>query len=479
MGSVMVVDDKELMRDSVGTVLARRGHRVIAAPGGREALTRLAERGVDAVVTDLQMPGMDGLELLAEIRRIDESLPVVFMTAYGTVETAVRALKAGAFDYVTKPFTGDELALTVERAIEHVRLLRENQLLRVVHAPHGAPDAAGRLVGDSHCMLQLQEELKRLAESNGTVLIAGESGTGKEVAARFVHAHSPRRSAPFLAVNCAALSPALLESELFGHEKGSFTGADRLRKGRFELADGGTLLLDEVSEIPPELQAKLLRVLQERCFERVGSSHPIKVDVRVIATTNRDLRREVEAGNFRGDLYFRLDVLPVRMPALRERLDDVPQLAEHFLEAVARREGRPRRRLSPDAAELLRSYAWPGNVRELCNVCERAAVLASEEMIPARLLAPWIGLPPHLNGNSARNALVPQESAAVEVLPGGLPICDGTITLETLERDVILRTLERHRGHRERSARALGIGVRTLGLKLRRWKDEGRIAPTV
>lgn len=472
MGSVMVVDDKELMRDSVGTVLARRGHRVVAVPGGPQALDRLADRGVDVVVTDLQMPGMDGLELLGAIRELDESLPVIFMTAYGTVETAVRALKNGAFDYVTKPFTGDELSLTVERAIEHVRLLRENQLLKVVHGPATPVDAGPPLLGESRAMNELRDELRRIAESQGTVLIAGESGTGKEVAARFVHVHSPRRSAPFLAVNCAALTPSLLESELFGHEKGSFTGADRLRKGRFELADGGTLLLDEVSEIPPELQAKLLRVLQERSFERVGSSHPIRVDVRVIATTNRDLQREVDAGRFRRDLYFRLDVLPVAMPALRERLDDVPALAAHFLENVAKREGRPRRRLSDAAAELLRRYAWPGNVRELCNVCERAAVLSSDEAIPAELVAPWLSRMQAVNGTaSSSNGHATNGSE--------LPVCDGTITLESLERDVILRTLESHRGHRERSARALGIGVRTLGLKLRRWKDEGRIAPTV
>lgn len=471
MGCVMVVDDKELMRDSVGTVLARRGHRIVAVSGGHAALARLSERGIDAVVTDLQMPEMDGLELLAEIRRQDETLPVIFMTAYGTVETAVRALKNGAFDYVTKPFTGDELALTVERAIEHVRLQRENQLLRVVHGSPSAVDNAIPLIGESRVMENLRDELRRIAESNGTVLIAGESGTGKEVAARFVHTHSPRRSAPFLAVNCAALSPSLLESELFGHEKGAFTGADRLRKGRFELADGGTLLLDEVSEIPPELQAKLLRVLQERCFERVGSSHPIKVDVRVIATTNRDLRPEVEMGRFRSDLYFRLNVLPILMPPLRDRLDDVAALAAHFLATVSRREGRPLHRLSEEAAQLLRGYSWPGNVRELCNVCERAAVLASTEAIPRELMASWIGAPSSSNGAAHVGA---SESDGVATL-----VCDGTVTLETLERDVILRTLEIHRGHRERSARALGIGVRTLGLKLRRWKDEGRIAASI
>ena len=480
MGRVIVVDDKELMRDSVGTILARRGHTVVAAAGGRQALARIAEKSPDAVVTDLQMPEMSGLELLEEIRRLDDGVPVIFMTAFGTVETAVKAMKLGAFDYVTKPFTGDELSLTVDRAVDHARLLRENQVLRATAGPGPGNDSdAMPMLGGSRAMETLRQDLLRIAESAGTVLIDGESGTGKEVAARFVHAHSARRAAPFLAVNCAALSPSLLESELFGHERGAFTGADKMRKGRFELADGGTLLLDEVTEIPPELQAKLLRVLQERSFERVGSSQAIRVDVRVIATTNRSLATEVERGRFRGDLYFRLNVLPVSVPALRQRAEDVPALAEHFLAAVARREGRVPRRLSEDAASLLRRYPWPGNVRELCNICERAAVLASGDVVEASLLAPWLGGAPLVVHGSAANG-----AGGIRVDGGAAPapapiVCDGTMTLETLEREVILSTLERHRGHRERSARALGIGVRTLGLKLKRWKEEGRIAASV
>ena len=302
MGRILVVDDKELMRDSVAAILSRKGHLVVTASDGASALTRILDKRPECVVTDLQMPGMNGLELLAEIRKIDAELPVVFMTAFGSVETAVEAMKLGAFDYVTKPFSGDELSISTERALEHARLLRENQVLRANAAPQTRRAQSHRMIGSGPVMEALKANLAPIAASHGTALITGESGTGKEVAARAIHESSPRASGPFLAINCAALSTSLLESELFGHEKGAFTGADRLRKGRFELADGGTLLLDEISEIPPELQAKLLRVLQEKSFERVGSSVPQRADVRIVATTNRDLVREVDAGSFRSDL---------------------------------------------------------------------------------------------------------------------------------------------------------------------------------
>lgn len=504
MGKVLVVDDKELMRDSVAAILSRKGHAVVTAPDARGALARIADRRPECVVTDLQMPGMNGLELLEEIRRIDAELPVVFMTAFGSVETAVDAMRKGAFDYVTKPFSGDELSISVERALEHARILRENQVLRAVATPQTRRAQTHRMIGSGAAMEELRARLAPISSSHGTVLITGESGTGKEVAARFIHENSPRASGPFLAINCAALSSALLESELFGHEKGAFTGADRLRKGRFELADGGTLLLDEISEIPPDLQAKLLRVLQEKSFERVGSSVSQKADVRILATTNRDLSREVDAGRFRGDLFFRLNVLPIRMPALRERLGDVSELAEHFLGLVADREGGRRKRLSKDALALFEQYAWPGNVRELQNLCERAAVLASGETIPAELVAPWLvaqasggdasvgavgGVHARLASrpaeapiietfSDAANALIGVPSAAVASGDGtGLPslVCDGALTLDEIERRSIVATLERNRGHRQKSAKALGIGVRTLGLKLKKWKDESLV----
>jgi len=479
MAKILVVDDKEMMRDSVATILGRKGHAVIGAHDGETALAKLAEKKPAVVVTDLQMPGMSGIELLAAIRRIDEDLPVVLMTAYATIETAVEAMREGAFDYVTKPFSGDELMIAVDRAIEHGRLRTENQVLRAAVTPE--PPAAGSddMIGDGAAMTEVRERLGRIADSHGTVLINGESGTGKEVAARAIHAASPRREAPFLAINCAALSASLLESELFGHEKGAFTGADRLRKGRFELADGGTLLLDEISEIPPELQAKLLRVLQERSFERVGSSTTQTVDVRVIATTNRDLEAEVDAGRFRGDLFFRLNVLPIEMPALRDRVEDIESLSSHFLRAVAAREGRSARSLDPDAVSVLERYGWPGNVRELQNICERASVLAATDEIPGSLIAPWLaaGADPSTaiggvqSGLSASTTEVKQGDQAMGTAQTWLA-CDGELTLADIERETIVATLRRNGGHRQRSAKALGIGVRTLGLKLKKWKED-------
>jgi two-component system, NtrC family, response regulator HydG len=479
MSRILVVDDKELMRDSVATTLARKGHTVTAASSGKMALAKMAERQPDVIITDLQMPEMSGLDLLEEIRKFDEQLPVIFMTAFGTVETAVAAMKKGAFDYITKPFSGDELVMAAERAMEHGRLVKENQILKASSSSSGSGSDEGKhaMIGEGPAMKGLRSTMSRLADSHGTVLISGESGVGKEIAARWVHGHSPRSTMPFLAINCAALSTNLLESELFGHEKGAFTGADRLRKGRFELADGGTLLLDEISEISPEIQAKLLRVLQERAFERVGSSSSRTVDVRVVATTNRDLPECVSRGTFRQDLYYRLNVLPLHLPPLRERLDDVPELVTHFLSRVARREGRPVMSVSPEAMRLLCEYPWPGNVRELQNICERAAVLmAGSACIEAPLIAPWLvatGVPKPESPSGRGPALI-------EVMPSaGDIVCDGSMTLEEIERRTILATLQVHKGHRVRSAKALGIGVRTLGLKLKRWKELSIVAESV
>ncbi|MCZ6543685.1 MAG: sigma-54 dependent transcriptional regulator [Planctomycetota bacterium] len=472
MSRILVVDDKEMMRDSVATMLVRQGHSVVAAAGASAALEKIAQRAFDALITDLQMPQMNGLELLKEVRSHDDQLPVIFMTAYGTVETAVAAMKNGAFDYLTKPFTGDELLVTVKRALEHGRLLKENQLLRAAAAPAGARLAqqTHAMIGDGPTMRRLKERLGRIADSHGTVLISGESGTGKEVAARWIHQASPRAGMPFLPINCAALSTSLLESELFGHEKGAFTGADKLRKGRFELADGGTLLLDEISEISPAIQAKLLRVLQERTFERVGSSTSRTVDVRVIATTNRDLPAEIIRGTFRQDLFFRLNVLPVVMPPLRQITEELQQLAGHFLKQVAEREGKPAKSFEPQALELMRHYPWPGNIREVQNICERAAVLTSDEVVKATLIESWLSPPATAIG---------RPSAMIEIGPllGESPpcdgvVCDGKLTLDDVERETIIATLTHNHGHRQRSAAALGIGVRTLGLKLKKWKEQ-------
>lgn len=486
MSTVLVVDDKEMLRDSVAVTLQRAGFSVIAAADGQAALDLAARRRPDAIVTDLKMPGLTGLELIERIREVDDDLPIVLMTAFGTIETAVQAMKLGAFDYITKPFEGDELVVSVKRALEHARLKRENAVLRLAVAqPDGSPARPGpaglagldRIIGESRAIREVKSRLGAIASSHGTVLISGESGTGKEVVARAIHEMSPRAGEPLLAMNCAAMSESLLESELFGHEKGAFTGADRLRKGRFELAHNGTLLLDEVSEVRPQIQAKLLRVLQERAFERVGSSVTIGVDVRVIATTNRRLEDEVGRGEFRQDLFFRLNVLPVHLPALRERIEDVRALAPHFVAGVCSREGRPEKTLTEDALDLLCQYDWPGNVRELQNLCERAVVLTPGSSIEADLIRGWLGHAPaapsrasDLNHLGRQAGAQVNGSARPEVTVRSVAPRDPR-PLAEIEREVIVDTLQRFNGHRQKTARALGIGVRTLGLKLKKWKE--------
>jgi len=452
MARILIVDDQEMMRDSLAATLVREGHEVIAAGDAAAALARLGAPGkFDLLITDLKMPKMTGIELLQEVKKLRPELPVVMMTAFATVATAVEAMKLGAYDYIQKPFDGDEIKLLVDRTLEHARLIKENQALRSIAEQTGPRP----LVGSSSAMAHVKRQIDLVGKSSATVLIRGESGTGKEVVARAIHFASARRERPFLAVNCAALSENLLESELFGHEKGSFTGADRLRRGRFELADGGTLLLDEISEIPASLQAKLLRVLQENTFERVGSSMCQQVDVRVIATSNRDLDAEVRAGNFREDLFYRLNVVPIELPPLRQRIEDVPELCRHFLHQVARRESAAFRHIEPDAVRLLQRYPWPGNVRELQNIVERASVLESEPgIIRAVTIDPWLRTTAVSNG-------------AVHDL-AGKPLAD-------IEKEVILSTLERFRGHRIKTAGALGIGVRTLGMKLKKWKEDGQL----
>ncbi|MBI1336399.1 MAG: response regulator [Phycisphaera sp.] len=469
MTKVLVVDDKQMMRDSVGATLQRAGYTVIAAADGQTALSMLAKHRPAAVVTDLKMPEMNGLDLLAKLRETDNDLPVILMTAFGSVDAAVQAMKLGAYDFIQKPFEGDELVLTLKRAVEHRSLRQENAALRSNAQGYESQHV---LVGRSPAMRHLAQQIQQIAHSQGTVLIAGESGTGKEVVARTIHAHSPRRDRPLLCLNCAALSSSLLESELFGHERGAFTGADHLRKGRFELADGGTLLLDEISEIDIHLQAKLLRVLQERQFERVGSSMTLQIDVRVIATTNRDLSRCVEDGTFRQDLYYRLNVLPIHLPPLRDRIEDVPLLAQHFLAQTAIREGRDAKDFDDEAVAILQDYHWPGNVRELQNICERASVLTRGQTITAGTLQPWLLSPP----SEAQSSELDHEG----FVPHGIvAIQPGPKRLEDFEREQILRTLGRFNGNRRRTAEALGIGVRTLGLKLRKWKDQNLVAQTV
>ena len=384
MARILVADDQEMMRDSLCATLARDGHEVVAATDGAVAVSKLQEARFDLMITDLKMPKITGIELLAEAKKLRPDMPVVLMTAFATVQTAVEAMKLGAYDYIQKPFDGEEIKHLVDRTLEHNRLKLENQALRSMTELN----AARPLVGTSDVMNGIRATIERVATSRATVLIRGESGTGKEVVARAIHAASERAERPMLAVNCAALSEHLLESELFGHEKGAFTGADKLRRGRFELADGGTLLLDEISEIAQSLQAKLLRVLQENAFERVGSSLTQQVDVRVIATTNRDLEKEVAEGRFRRDLFYRLNVVPITVPPLRERATDIPLLAEHFLHLIGRELGQAPKKLSRTAMDALREYAWPGNVRELKNLIERLVILTPAAVIDLPDLPP-------------------------------------------------------------------------------------------
>ncbi len=448
MINIAVVDDQDLIRDSLAQTLSRAGYKVSVFGLATSALDSIKKQTFDLVISDLKMPGMDGVEMLRQLRQMGQDIPVIMMTAYGTVSSAVEAMKLGAFDYIQKPFDPEEIELLVKRAVQDRQVRTENEALR-----RTVSDLCNfrQLVGQSLVIRKLRDQIEKIAPSDATVLVEGESGTGKEMIARAIHSASNRASRPLLCLNCAALSANLLESELFGHEKGAFTGADKLRKGRFELADGGTLLLDEISEIPMTLQAKLLRVLQEKEFERVGSSLTRQVDVRVIATTNRNLWQWVKEGQFREDLYYRLSVLPIYIPPLRERREDISLLAEYFLSRLAGGCGREAGKLDRDVVRLLEGYDWPGNVRELENLIERAWVLSGRDGISRELIEPWLV--------RAR----PQETFSAR--PGHI--------LEDTERELILKTLSQFNGHRAKTAKALGIGLRTLGLKLKRWQEEG------
>ncbi len=449
MAHVCVVDDQAILRDSITATLTREDHRVTAFDDPIEALAQIKQIGFDVILSDLKMPRMDGLALIREVRGMGLDTPIIMMTAYATVSTAVEAMKIGAFDYLQKPFESEALVVLIERALEHTRLRRENEALRI------SVDDLGRrreLVGSSPTMARLREQVSRVAASHSTVLITGESGTGKELVAASIHRQSPRADRPMLCLNCAALSANLLESELFGHERGAFTGADRTRKGRFELADGGTLLLDEISEMGVPLQSKLLRVLQENEFERVGSSVTRRSNVRVIATTNRNLEDWIARNRFRADLFYRLNVLPVQVPPLRQRMEDIPELVGYFLGQASKREGARTITVAPQAMEVLTEYNWPGNVRELENLCHRAATLCPSDVLTADLVEGW------LHGH-ARSS------------DGLAALRDGHM-LEDMERQLIERTLARFNGHRVKSAKALGMGVRTLGMKLKQWREE-------
>jgi len=439
---VLVVDDHPQVRDSMAEALRASGHGVMCCSSAPEALKVLEQEHYDCVVTDLKMPGMNGIELIMQIEQRRWDTQVVMVTAHASVATAVEAMRHGAFDYIEKPFRIDQLNDLVTQAIRHGRLLKQR--------PAGDSAAAAEMIGSGPQMQSLQARIARVAPTPETVLITGESGTGKELVAKAIHAASDRREAPMVSLNCPVLSANLMESELFGHERGAFTGADAPRTGRFEMADGGSILLDEVTEIDLNLQAKLLRVLQEKSFEHVGSCRTVRVNVRVLATTNRDLQAEVAAGRFREDLYFRLAVLPIHVPPLRQRREDVPQLAEYFFQLCAERLQREPCKLEPSAEKLLMQYDWPGNVRELENIITRSSVLNLDGRVTADDLGRW--LIPSSHGHDDN----PPE------VPVGL-------SLQEMERKLIESTLEHFGGHRAKTAEALGIGVRTLSGKLRQY----------
>ncbi|MEW6326379.1 MAG: sigma-54 dependent transcriptional regulator [Thermodesulfobacteriota bacterium] len=381
MESILIVDDEKNYLVVLRELLSEENYEVITAEDAPQALEIFKESDFDLVLTDMKMPNMDGIELLENIRSVNSEIPVIIMTAYATVEKAVEAMKKGAFDYVTKPFQNEELKITVRKAIDLYQLRRENLKLR---QEVSRKYQFGNIIGKSPAMLNIYDMIEKVAATRATVLITGETGTGKELVAKAIHYNSPRKNSAFVSVNCAAIPETLLESELFGHEKGSFTGATAMRKGRFELADGGTIFLDEIAEMPPALQAKLLRALQEMEFERVGGTKTLKIDVRVIAASNKDLKKEVETGNLREDLYYRLNVVHLHLPPLRERPDDIALLAAYFLQKYSQELGKGGLEISPAAMRELYTRSWPGNVRELEHAIERAVILASgREITPA------------------------------------------------------------------------------------------------
>ena len=444
---VLVVDDDRAHRTMLRAVLAGAGYAALEADDGDVALDVVRSEPVDVVLLDLRMPRVGGIEALEAIRSARPDLPVVLMTAYASVDTAVDAMKKGAFDYLTKPVDVDDLRRTLDKALEFHRLEQENRLLR---ERLGERFDFASIIGRSRAMRELFETLALVAPSDATVLITGESGTGKELVANAIHQSSPRRERPFIKVNCAALHENLLESELFGHERGAFTGATAQRKGRFELAHGGTLFLDEIGDMSSATQAKVLRVLQEGEFERLGGTRTLRVDVRVLAATHRDLEAMVAQGAFRQDLYYRLSVVPVRLPPLRERREDIPVLAEHFLRVYAEKNRKEVRGFHPAAMDLLVRHDWPGNVRELQNAVERAVILCLGDRVTPQELPPAL-----------RDA-----GAGPGPGPGPQP---GPRSLKEAERELILRTLEETGGNRTRAARLLGISRQTLLNKLREY----------
>lgn len=467
MAQILVIDDHDSMREGLDLLLRKRGHRSHAAESGARGLEILDEGGIDLVITDLKMAKMDGIEVLAAVKERSPDTEVLVITGYGTIENAVEAMKLGAVDFISKPFSPEEFGVKVDRILrameERRRLERENRTLRVENtnlreALDGAESPRyGDIVGDSPAMARVFRWIDRVAKSDSTVMIYGESGTGKELVARAIHAGSERRDGPFIRVNCGALSEGLLDSELFGHEKGAFTGAEKRRRGRFELADGGTLFLDEVATVAPQTQVRLLRVLQERELERVGGEETIPVDVRIIAASNQPADRLLQEGGFREDLFYRLHVVPLTLPPLRERREDIPTLVAHFLNKLGGRTRSSVRSITPEALHALSEHTWPGNVRELENVVERSLVLCDGEELDLD------SLPPLGNGSLFTDEEDPVLSSEGTDLNG---------IIEGMEARLLRRALDQAGGVKAEAARLLGLKPSALYYKLEKYGIE-------
>ncbi len=448
--TLLIADDDPGLRESLERTLTREGFRVILASDGRGALERLQGGGIDLVVTDLKMPGLTGIEVLRAAKAIAPDVDVILLTAFGTVEEAVKAMKDGAYDFLTKPFRREQLLKLISKALERRDLIEQNRALKKQLEDLRAK---GQVIGSSPAFRRMMTLVEQVADSSATVLIQGESGAGKELVASTIHRSSPRSRGPFVAVNCAALPETLLESELFGYEKGAFTGAAGRKEGRFELADGGTLFLDEVSDLSLVTQPKILRVLQEGEFERLGGTHTIQIDVRIVAATNQDLAEMVRERRFREDLYYRLNVITIRVPPLRERHEDIRVLAQHFLRVYAAKNGRELEGFTGEAIERLEAYAWPGNVRELENLIERSVVLARKDRIEAE------DLPDEIVGVKR-----PPRDAILELI--GTPLGE-------IEQRLLDETLRITGGNKTQAAKLLGIDPRTVSRKLERQEESG------
>ncbi len=456
MHAILIVDDEPNYLVVLSELLRDEGFEVFTAPTGENGLTIVREVDLDMVISDMQMPGMDGMALLEEIKQLDEDLPVLIITAYAEVDKAVKAMQAGAFSYLAKPFSNDELIISINKAVSHRSLLKENIRLRQEIRER---NSFGGMIGKNPRMKQVYELIEKVAPTPASVLITGESGTGKELVAKSIHVNSPREPYPFVTVDCAALTGNLLESELFGHEKGAFSDAASMRKGKFEIADQGSIFLDEVGEIPLALQSRLLRVLQEHSFERVGGTRAINVDVRIISSTNKDLKEEVQAGRFREDLFYRLNVIHLALPALRERMDDLPLLVQFFVHKCSENLGRENLQISPDALRLLMNLPWEGNVRELENTIERAVILCNNDVIEAEDVQPE-----SISVDSSASWM--EELDLVSHIPDSVKLND---VLYLVEEKMLTQALEESNYVQAHAAEILGITKSLLQYKMKKY----------